>query len=95
MFWIKKNMHMLLSILLLIFTITIFGPIELYYTNHEEFWFTYRDTFLISGLLALVCISLLLAVGLLLKGKMRDLYSSLVFAAGAALYIQGNFANMN
>lgn len=95
MFWIKKNMHMLLSILLLAFTTSIFGTIELYYTNHEEFWFTSTDAFIVSGILAGSCMLVLLAVGLLLKGKLRDLYSSLVFTIGAALYIQGNFANMN
>ena len=56
-----------------IFTITLFGPIELYYTNSEEFWFILKDIFTISRLLFAVCMSVCLIAGIFLRGKVRDL----------------------
>lgn len=92
---LKGKNCLFISILLFCFTITIFGPIELYYTNYEEFWFTRWDMFIVSALLFIVCTFLLGVVGYFLKGKIRDLYSCLIFCISIALYIQGNFANVN
>lgn len=92
---IKKNNYLFISILLLCYTLTIFGPIELYYTNYEEFWFNRWDMFKVSLLLFLICAFFLLLIGFLAKGKIRDLYSCIIFFVGIALYIQGNYVNIN
>ena len=95
MIYVKKNAHLLFSILLLTVTITIFGPIELYFTNYEEFWFTYRDTLIVAGIQMIGCIIIFSVLGLLLRGKARDLYSGILFAVSVALYLQGNYVNIN
>lgn len=46
-------------------------------------------------LLFVVCMGVCLIAGIFLSGKVRDLYSCLVFSMGFALYIQGNFANID
>lgn len=92
---VKRNIYLLLSILLLVVTVTIFGPLELYFTNFEEFWFTQKDVLIVVCIQMLICAIVLSLIGVILKGKARDLYSGILFAAGIALYLQGNYANMN
>lgn len=92
---IRKNIHLFLSVLLLTTTIGIFGPIELYFTNCEEFWFAGSDVVLVAAILTGVCVLVFIVIGLLLRGKAREVYSSIIFALGLALYIQGNYANIN
>lgn len=95
MIYIKKNAHLLFSILLLTVTVTVFGPIELYFTNYEEFWFAFRDILIVSGIQMIGFIGILLVIGFLLRGKVRDLYGAILFAVGVALYVQGNYVNVN
>ena len=95
MLWVKKNMGLLLSILLLTITVAFFGPIELYFTNYEEFWFGFPIVFLIAAVLSVTGIIFLTVLGLLLKENMRDLYGAVLFVIGLALYIQGNYANID
>lgn len=93
--WLKTNIRLCLSILLVTMTVAIFGPLELYFTNYEEFWFSIKDTGVIVILLATGCLVVLITIGLLLKGRGRELYSGILFVLGVALYIQGNYANIN
>lgn len=93
--WIKKNIGLLLSVLLMTVTVAIFGPIELYFANSEEFWFSLKDVVIISVILAVLFAVVLTGVGVLLPGKARDIYSCILFALGLALYIQGNYANID
>ena len=92
---IKKNEQLFLSILLLTVTITFFGPIELYYTNYEEFWFTRQDVFVVVSILGIGCFVCFTILGLILKGKVRDIFTCLTFAIGIALYVQGNYVNID
>ena len=95
MIYLKKNAHFLFSILLLTVTITVFGPIELYFTNYEEFWFTLKDILIVSIVQMIGCIVIFTVIGLVLRGKARDLYSAILFAVGIALYVQGNYVNID
>ena len=52
---IKRNAYLVFSILLLVVTITIFGPLELYFTNFEEFWFTQKDVIIVVCIQVLIC----------------------------------------
>lgn len=92
---LKKNISLFLSVLLLTMTVAIFGPLELYFTNYEEFWFASRDIGIVVAFLAGSCFVASITIGLLLRGRGRELYSSILFALGLALYIQGNYANIN
>ena len=95
LFWIKKNACLFLSVLLLTMTVAIFGPLELYFTNYEEFWFACSDMGIIVVFFAGSCFVILMIIGALLRGRGREAYSSILFALGLALYIQGNYANIN
>lgn len=95
MAFVKKNSTLLLSILLLTITVTVFGPIELYFTNYEEFWFTPIDTLIIIAILLVAGGTVFTGAGFLLRGKARDLYGCILFIAGVVLYIQGNYININ
>ncbi len=93
--WIIKNISLLVSVLLLTMTIAVFGPIELYFTNCEEFWFGGKDIGLVTIILASCCFIVFVVIGFLLRERTREIYSGFIFAFGIALYIQGNFANIN
>lgn len=95
MSWFKKNIGIILSILLITFTIAIFGPIEFYCTNSGEFWFSFETVLDIVLILASICIFTLLLIMIFLRGRGRDIFGVLLFSVGTALYIQGNFANIN
>lgn len=85
--WLKNNSCLLLSIALMLMTLTVFGPLELYLTNTTEFWFDFPDMLKITGIMAGVLGGSLLLIGLLLRGKARKLYSALVFIIALCLYI--------
>lgn len=91
----KKNIHIILSMILLLVTIAIFGPVELYCTNYEEFWFSPKNMMIVSIILFVVIGILGGIIGLLLKGKAREVYSCILFSVGIALYLQGNYININ
>lgn len=93
--WLKNNSGLLLSIALMLMTLTVFGPLELYLTNTTEFWFDFPDMLKITGIMAGVLGGSLLLIGLILRGKGRKLYSALVFIIALCLYIQGNFLNID
>lgn len=93
--WLKNNLNLLLSVALMLMTLTVFGPLELYLTNSAEFWFGFPEMLKIAGILTVVFGTILLLVGLVLKGKARSLYAALVFIVAFCLYIQGNFLNID
>ena len=93
--WIKKNGGILLSILLITITIAVFGPLELYLTNSDEFWFSFTDILTVVAILSAVCFTVLLLITCVLRGQVRAIWGAGLFALGIALYIQGNYANIN
>ena len=84
-----------LTILFFVMTVAVFGPLELYMTNSGELWLSFADTLKISLIMALVSALVLGGIGCLLKGKLRSLYTALLFVCTLCLYIQGNFLNIN
>ncbi|MBQ2770589.1 MAG: sulfatase-like hydrolase/transferase [Clostridia bacterium] len=77
------------------FTLLIFAPFELYMSNAGELWFPFSK--IIGGFLILFLAAFILmtAVGMLLKGKLLNLYVTLLFAVTVMLYLQGNFLNID
>ena len=73
------NSKLLYSALFFVMTITIFGPLELYFTNSTEFWFTFQDTLKISSILAIPAIFITLFIGIILRGKAQDFYTAALF----------------
>lgn len=91
----KNNLGLILSSVLFVCTVCVFGPLELYCTNLNEFWFAFSDTLIIVFISAGISAAVLGLIGLLLRGKARDAYGMLIFLVSVALYIQGNYANIN
>lgn len=82
-------------ILLISFTLCIFGPLELYFTNINErqFWFG-LDILIPIVLVVFVCASIFLFLSVwLIPWRLIDYYFALLIGGGLGLYLQGNFLN--
>lgn len=83
----------MLASLLFSFTLCVFGPIEMYMGNAEEFWFGWKD-FLPGTALAFAGVfSVLFGLCMALGGKGRKAACGLIFGLAVMLYAQGNFLN--
>lgn len=91
---IKKS-GLLLSVLFFIVTVTFFGPLDLFIANSNELWFGMDHMLVVTAILSGLAFVILTAIGLVLPGKARDLYSALLFIITLCLYIQGNYANIS
>ena len=93
---IKQMKDYILIALLISITFFIFGPIELYYTNIDEFFFGISD---ILGCLFLLCIVMSVALVFLQKifksEKICNIINAVLFGIGIGLYLQGNYINAN
>ncbi len=81
--------------LLISFTFCIFGPLDLYYSNINEFWFSLNDLVISLLPVFLVVFSLLLVLFLVTKGKLHQNLLAIVFGLGIATYLQGNYMVVN
>lgn len=80
---------------LLAFTLFCFAPINIYFQNSREFWFRFAQFWWIPVLVGAAAFLLTAGVGLLLRGKLLDLYITALFALAVVLYLQGNFLNIS
>ena len=72
-----------------------FGPLQLYLTNVGEFWFTLEHIFPFLIVSFLVVLLILTGISLLIPEKLSKYFIAVVFGIGFALYIQGNFINLD
>ena len=72
------------------FTFFIAAPLQLYFTNSGELWFSVQSVFLICVCCGIFCFVLLSGMGLLLPPKVRRVYTALLLGGALALYVQGN-----
>ena len=89
----SNKVNGILIILAFIFNILIFAPVEIYFTNKDEFWFNELEIIPISIAIGLICFAILLVIAKVLKGNIRKVYLKILFALTTALYIQGNYLN--
>lgn len=80
---------------LLAFTVCVFAPIHIYLNNTGEFWFRLSQFWWVAVAVGAAAFLLFGLIGLLLRGKLLDLYVTLLFAAAVVLYLQGNFLNIS
>lgn len=71
----------------------ILSPLELYFGNINEFWFDMGSIFPFMVGIFFLLFLLIIGIGYILKGKTRILFACMLFGAGLALYLQGNFLN--
>lgn len=74
------------------FSVFLFVPYEMYLGNTKEFVFALSE-FTVPLIIATVVFLVALVVHILLKGKVFNVYSSLVFGGTVASYIQSMFLN--
>lgn len=85
-----KCKAMFFSILLFVFTVCIFGPLELYLSNYNDFWFQFQDIIIGILITTIVIVAILLIPTILIPSRHIKFYSSVVFSLGVASYLQGN-----
>lgn len=76
--------------LLLSFTFFVFGPITLFLTNQDEFWFRLSDVILVCGIGFVICFFLLLLISIILPKRARTVYGLLLFGFALGLYIENS-----
>ena len=81
--------------MVLVVTIGLFGPLEVYLSNSDDIWFSFSDIIKIIVILSGAMILLLGLLGWLLKGKARAWLGAGAFLLGIGLFIQGTFLNIN
>lgn len=92
----KKEYGILLAVVVfLIFTVGIYAPLEMYLLNIDEFWFKLSMFIFLPISIAVLVGILLISVGILLGNKAFDNYVAVIFGFAVAIYIQGNFLNLD
>lgn len=89
----NSNINMILIVTAFIFNILIFAPIEIFYTNRNEFWFTLNDFIQVIIIVSISAFVIMILCAVFFKNKKRDIFLKIVFALLTGLYIQGNFLN--
>ncbi len=84
--------------LLLSVTLFLFAPLEFFFSNRSEFWFSFPDVigiFLGLTVASLVAVVLIALACNVINGHLLYLFLAGVFGFGLALYVQGNFLGMD
>ncbi|MBE6035711.1 MAG: hypothetical protein E7222_13590 [Clostridiales bacterium] len=68
-----------------------FGPLEIYFNNYNEFWFSITDIAGIVTFYTILCMSVIILFLTVIKEKAYKYASALLMGIGIAMYIQGNF----
>lgn len=90
----SKKINRILVISAFIFNIFIFAPLEIYYTNKNEFWFKLKEFLPITIIVAFITFLVLILLTLFLRKKDKnEILLKVIFAITTGLYIQGNFLN--
>lgn len=89
----SSNISGILAILVFIFNLLIFAPIEIYCTNEQEFWFDLSDILPVIFILSLITLGGLLLILKVIKKNKRHIFVRVLTILTIGLYIQGNFMN--
>ena len=92
--WLQRLIFVVPVAAALSFTLCFFGPLDLFFNNHEELWFRLSD---IMGRVAfttalLFCVTVFIGMRIRRRKRFR-VYVSLLFGLLLGNYIQGNFMN--
>ncbi|MDR1159416.1 MAG: alkaline phosphatase family protein [Syntrophomonadaceae bacterium] len=88
---IEKQTAFLLAASLLVFTFFIFGPSDLYFGNAQELWFSINDILPITVIEGIIVFTVLNVVYFVTPDKAKTFFTALVWGLGIAVYMQGNF----
>ncbi len=88
---IKQNISLICSAFFLSFTVCLYAPMTIYASNRSEFWFNLRSFWGVPVSVFFVSFFLTTLIGLLLRGRLYNIYLSLLFGLALCFYLQGNF----
>lgn len=91
----NDKLILLIGIIFLVFTFGIYAPFELYLTNADEFWFDLSAFAFLSIGVSVITVGILFLPALFLKDRKLNNYIAVIIGCGLAVYIQGNFLNVN
>ncbi len=77
------------------YTLTVFGPFELYLPNMSYYSFSFLDLVMPMILVGVGVTAILTLILMLLRGKLFNYGASAIFSTTVCAYIQGNFLNLN
>ncbi|MBS5724551.1 MAG: sulfatase-like hydrolase/transferase [Clostridiales bacterium] len=77
------------------YTLTVFGPFELYLPNMSYYTFSFMELVLPMILVGIGTTAVLTLILMLLRGKFFTWGASAVFSTTVCAYIQGNFLNLD
>ena len=83
----------LLAVLTFVLTFFVMGPLELYFSNRNEFWFNLSAIITTLLVVATIAFLIFLLLGIVARGILKKLYVALLLGIGIGLYAQGNFLN--
>ncbi len=92
---LKKSIFALFPVLALCYMIFVFGPTEIFFVNHSEFGFIFKEFF---GLMVAVCVIVTLVVTIILAflpEKIMRILSAIICGIDVAGYLQVMFMNKN
>ncbi len=76
------------------FTLGIFGPMDLWFSNASDFWFDKTSAALVSVFLFFLIFSVSIFLGMLVNGNTFLFYLTCLFSLSFAFYVQGTFLNI-
>ena len=77
------------------FTLCFFGPLDLFFNNHEELWFHLQDIIGGVAVTSLLFFAGATLAGTLLRGRPHSVYMALLFGCLLGTWVQGSFMNKN
>lgn len=80
---------------LLSFTFFVFGPLQMYLTNASEFWFKLKHILPTVIVSFFVILTITIALYHIMSRKIKKYYVAMIFGIGLALYLQGNYINLD
>lgn len=93
---IEEICYIALCVLLPCFSFFAYAPLQLYLANRNEFWFNASAMVGPIAVCTITVILILFAAGMLLKQKKhRYFYGALFLGLGVAIFVQGDYINLN
>lgn len=91
----EDRIHLSIVSAFLSFTFIVYGPLEIYLTNINEFWFSLSQFWFIPIILGVAVTCMLFIIGIQMPKWILNMYTGMLFGISVLVYVQSNFLNMN
>lgn len=87
-----KNKTLLCAIaIFLTYTLFFYGPLGLYLSNTDEFWFRLVDVLIIVSIISFCVTLVIILLGFIVPKKLEGIYELMLFCFALGIYFQGTF----